>query len=59
MLIIRKCEYQDQIECKNLLLTFRPIRYWKYTYWAYWGEGTKRKFALQTPYITIALKKNL
>lgn len=59
MLIIRKTPFQDQIECRHLLLTFRPIKYWKYTYWAYWGHGKNRIFALQTHYITITLKKHL
>lgn len=49
----------DEIECKHLILTFRPMHQWRYVYWSFWGESELRWLSIQTPYVTITVKKVL
>ncbi len=49
---------EDKIVFGNISLTFRPIKLWKPIKWAYLGETSTRKFALQTPWVTVAVRKS-
>ncbi|MGK7955127.1 MAG: hypothetical protein AB4063_07675 [Crocosphaera sp.] len=49
---------EDKILFGNISLTFRPIKLCKLIKWAYLGENSTRKFALQTPWLTVAVRKS-
>lgn len=52
--------YQDQVIITlpqlTIVATFRPIKFWKYHYWAYMHDHPGH-FVFQSPYCTLAMRK--